>query len=734
MTTEEAMRIAVKHHQAGRLAEAEGIYRQVLRQQSDHPDALHLLGVAAHQAGRSDTAVELIDRAITLNPNDPAYHSNLGEALRSLGRVDEAIAAYSRAIELGPDYATAHSNLGIALRDRGKFDDAVLACSRAVRLKPGLAGAHNNLGVVLRDAGKFDQAAAACRKAIELEPASAEALCNLGTILLEQGNAGDAVAACARAIQINPGLAEAWYNLGNGLNAQDCLDEAIAAYEKATALKPDHVLAHANMGNTLKDLGRLDEALACYDRAVSLRPVTPTSHDKVVSREAGARYGGGSGSTATALARQDAAFHGNRLFALHFHPDYNAGSIFAEHRQWNLRHAAPLMPAKSGNPGPPNFTSPAKLVPPHPNERNPQRRLKVGYVSPDLYAHPVGRFLLPLLQCHDHSEVEVVCYSDGQTSDATTARLRRHADAWRDISGLSDEQVARQVREDQIDILIDLAGHTAGNRLLVFATRPAPVQVTYLGYPDTTGMSAMDYRITDSRADPPGMTEAFHTEQLVRLPDSFLCYLPAEDQSITIAPAPARREVTFGSFNAFAKINAALVALWAQILQRLPGAKLLIKCRAMISASARQHVVDLFAKHGIGPDRLELQSYVASYADHLRMYDQVDIALDTFPYHGTTTTCEALWMGAAVITLAGKTHVSRVGVSLLSSAGLPELIAHSQDEYVETAVNLATDLPERARLRSTLRQRMRQSPLMGAERFARNMEGAYRQMWQRWIG
>jgi predicted O-linked N-acetylglucosamine transferase (SPINDLY family) len=298
---------------------------------------------------------------------------------------------------------------------------------------------------------------------------------------------------------------------------------------------------------------------------------------------------------------------------------------------------------------------------------------------------------------------------------------------------MPDEQVARLVREDRIDILIDLAGHTAGNRLGVFACKPAPLQVTWLGYPDTTGLSCMDYRLTDIHADPPGLTERYHSEQLIRLPETFLCFHP-DDQNADVAPTPAlaRGHVTFGSFNILSKINGPLVELWSQILQQTPGSRMLLKARYLADPSARQHLTDLFSAAGISVDRLEFRQATSSYADHLRQYEDVDIALDTYPYHGTTTTCEALWMGVPVVTLVGDRHQCRVGWSLLSNVGLPELAAYSRQEYVQLAVGLANDLPRLCALRNGLREQMRRSPLMDAARFSQNVEAAYRRIWKQW--
>ena len=343
-------------------------------------------------------------------------------------------------------------------------------------------------------------------------------------------------------------------------------------------------------------------------------------------------------------------------------------------------------------------------------------------------------FLEPILSTHDRVEFESVCYSDVKQPDAVTGRLRALAGEWRDIRGRSDDQVAELVRRDRIDILVDLAGHTAGNRLLVFARKPAPVQVTYLGYPNTTGLTSIDYRITDECADPTGAADRLHTEKLVRLKNGFLCYLPPEE-SPEVSPTPVLRNgtVTFGSFNQLPKLSNEVVRIWAATLSRVPGSRLLLKAHGFSNEETRSRFRERFAEHGITPDRLELRCDVPSTRSHLELYGEVDVALDPFPYNGTTTTCEALWMGVPVIAWAGPTHRARVGVSLLTGLGLAEWIAESRERYVELAVELAGDPARLDRIRHGLRDRMRQAPLMDGAGFTRGLEQAYREMWRSWV-
>ena len=720
MTIPEAFQIAVQHHQAGRLAEAEGIYRQILELAPNHTDALHLLGVIAHQVGQNDAAVELIGKAIALVPNVPEFHSNIGEAYRAMNRNEEAITAYRRAIQLNPDYADAHYNLGNALTDREKFDDAIAAYRRAIRLKPDYPMAYNNLGVAFWKQGGVEEAILAYRSAIQLNPDFADPHSNLGNALIALGNHEEAIAECRRAIQLKPDYAEAHGNLSNALKEQGRMDEAMAECRMAIELKPDFPEARYNMGNVLRDQCHLDEAIGTYRRALELKPDFVDAHNNLgnVLKEQG-RLDEAIGTYRRALGFKPAyvSAHSNLLFDMHYVSGTDVSALYGEHRRWDEAHAEPLR----------------KLIPPHGNDRDPERRLRIGYVSPDFREHSVAYFMESLLASHDHSQVEVYCYADLVREDGTSRRLQCHARQWRPIAGKTDGQVAELIRKDGIDILVDLAGHTAGNRLLVFARKPAPVQVTYLGYPDTTGMKAMDYRLTDGYADPPGTSEHLHSEELMRLPGSAWCYRPSgEAPPVGSAPVLSGGGVTFGCFNPRPKMTEEVLALWARLLMAVPGSRLLLKNLGFRDSSVRERVMGMLMKGGVGEERVEFMGRVPSVTEHLVTYGRVDIALDTYPYHGTTTTCEALWMGVPVIALAGRTHASRVGVSLLTNAGLPELIAGSAEQYVEIAVKLAADIPRLVELRASLRERMASSALMDAPRFARNVEQAYRQMWRAW--
>ncbi|MGD0768693.1 MAG: tetratricopeptide repeat protein [Tepidisphaeraceae bacterium] len=819
LTIQQAFDLAVRRQLAGRLEEAEQLYRQILARQPEHSGAMHYLGVTAHLLGRNDIAVDLIRRAIALRPiwaeahynlgialkdkgqldeaiaafrqatalkpNYPEANHNLGSALRDSGQLDEAIAAYRQAIALSPNFAEAHSSLGNALRGKGRLDEAIAACRQAIALNPNFPEAHNNLGSALKEKGQLDEAIAAYRQAFALRPNYAEAHSNLGNALRDKGQLDEAIAACRQGIVLNRNLAEAYNNLGSALKDKGQLVEAIAAYRQAIALKPDYAEAPSNLGNALKDKGRLDEAIAAFRQAIALNPNSPEAHNNLGSAlnekrqldeaiaacgqaialrpnyaEAHNNLGNalkdmgqldegiaayrqaiainpnlaeahnnlanvlkdkGQLDEAITAFRQSIALkpnyaeaHSNLVFAMHYHPGYDAQAIAEEQGRWNRQHAEPLQ----------------KFIQIHSNDPSADRRLRIGYVSPDFRDHPVGRNLLPLFLHHDRRQMDITCYAQVPLPDVITSRFQQSADCWRNVVGLSDDQVAKQIREDRIDILVDLALHTANNRLLVFARKPAPVQVTFAGYPGGTGLSTIDYRLSDPYLDPPGMDESVYSERTIRLPDSFWCFDPLENRDIPVNSLPALETgfVTFGCLNTFCKVNDGVLALWAQVLLQVENSRLLL---LVPHGSHRERTLERLSQEGIEPGRVEFIPR-KSRQGYLQLYHGIDLSLDSFPYNGHSTSLDSYWMGVPVITLVGKTVVGRAGLSQLTNLGLTELIAHTPEQYVRIAMELAKDLPKLGELRSTLRRRMEQSPLMNAPRFARNIEAAYREIWRTW--
>ena len=578
LRADQAFALALEHHRAGRLAEAERGYRGVLVDEPEHADSLHLLGVIALQTGNLESALALVQRAVALRPDAAVCRNNLGQIFERLKRDEEAARCYEAAIELDAGYAEAYNNLGYA-RAR-----------------------------------------------------------------------------------------------------QDRTADAEALYRTAIDLDPKYAEPHTNLGNLLKDRGELDAAIGCYRRAVELRPDL-------------------------------SELHSNLLLSLHYHPAYSPADLEREHRAWAERHVAPLKALRR----------------PHENTAEPDRRLRVGYVSPDFREHPVGRFVLPLFREHDRQRIEVFAYSDAMPPDDVTGMVRDHVDRWRDVSTLSDELLADVVRADAIDILVDLAAHSARNRLLAFARKPAPLQITYLAYCSTTGVDAIDYRVTDRFLDPPGET-SHYTETSLHLQHCYWCY--AAPPNLKPPPTTQRHggPPTFGCLNNFAKVSDLTLDLWVRLLRRVPEARLLIYAR---TEAHQARVRRALRGSGVKESRVGFVGRLP-LADYLALYRSIDVALDPHPFGGGTTTCDALWMGVPVVSLAGNTAVSRAGSTLLTNAGLEKLVARSAEQYVELAAGLIRDTTGLAALRRELRGRLESSPVMDARPFARDLEAAFVTVWRAW--
>jgi predicted O-linked N-acetylglucosamine transferase (SPINDLY family) len=530
-------------------------------------------------------------------------------------------------------------------------------------------------------AGRLGEAERIYREVLAREPNNSDALNLLGVLAAQVGRTSESVDLIRRAVDAQP-FPEGWYNLGISLQGMDKLDDAITAYRQAIRMKPDYAEAHANLGKALRNAARLDEAIACFREAIRLNPNLLYAYE-------------------------------NLIFALPFHPSANAAMVLAETRKWERQFAAPL----------------ARSIEPHPNDRNPDRRLRIGYVSPNFREHCQTLFTIPLFSYHDHGNFEIFCYSSVTHPGPFTEQIRSYADQWREIAALSDADAARRIREDRIDILVDLTMHMAGGRLLIFARKPAPVQVAWLAYPGTTGLSAIDYRLSDPYLDPPGGGDEFYAEKTIRLPETFWCYDPL-DGELPISPLPAQTAgyVTFGCLNDFIKINDHVLRLWARVLADVPGSRMMILCP---EGAHRKALLSVFGSQGIEAERIEFVTFVPR-GKYLERYHKIDLGLDAFPYNGHTTSLDSCWMGVPVITLAGQMATGRAGVSQLTNLGMTELIARTPEEFVKIACDLANDLPRLVEIRRTIRPRMKASPLMDGARFARNIEAAYRGMWREW--
>jgi predicted O-linked N-acetylglucosamine transferase (SPINDLY family) len=646
-TITEALNVAMQHHQAGELAQAEEIYRLVLQADPSDANALAMLGVVCHQKGQHQEAVDWLRKAVALFPHSSVYHTNLAAACAALGRWDEAAASYAEVVRTRPDSA----------QDRNKLGDA------------------------LRQLGRLAEAEACFREALRLKPEYPEALTNLGAALADQGRLGDALEKYREAMRLRPDLPEAHHNLGIVFSAMNKPDEALVCFEQALRLQPGSALILNSLGSVHRDQGRAEKAISCYRMAVAANPEL----DFIYS---------------------------NLLLALHYSAGYDPELALVEHVNWGKRFGE----------------KPAAHQPHQPLNRDPDRRLRLGYVSGDFREHVQGRYIEPVIKAHDRERVEVFCYSNVGSPDARTERIKTSADAWRSTFGLSDAQAADLIRKDQIDVLVDLAGHTGGNRLGVFAKKPAPIQATICGYPSTTGLAAMDYRITDPHGDPPGQTERYHVEKLIRVPKAQWVCQPPLAPDVGPLPAQAPEQVTFGSFNSLSKVTDEMIGRWSQILKELPGAKLLIVSGA--GKRGDERVRNTFDTYGISKERVELVERAPSTEDYFRLYHRVDICLDTHPYSGCNSTADALWMGVPVITLATKAFVSRQGVAPLTFVGLGDLVAETAPAYIEAATRLARDLPRLRELRGQLRERLRSSPICDPTGFTRDLEAVYREMWQ----
>jgi len=534
--------------------------------------------------------------------------------------------------------------------------------------------------------GNFGDAEFIFREILKTQPDNVFVLNSLGNILRANGQVEESKRYYLKVTELDPDFAGAYYNLGQAFADSGQLDEAINCYQKAVELNPKLYGAYYNLGVSFQVKGKLQDAELSYRHAIQINPSFSLPYQ-------------------------------NLLFVMNYNSNYDNQTIFSEHLRFADRFEKPLLSS----------------IATHNNDRTLMRRLKIGYVSPDFKRHSVAYFIEPVLSAHKREQFEIFCYSLVPAEDEVTKRLQGYADHWRNISGMSDEQATELIRNDTIDILVDLAGYTTNNRILLFAHKPAPVQISWIGYPATTGLSTMDYKIVDNYTDPTGMTEEFYTEKLLRMPESFLSYLPDNDSpDIKELHALTSDHIAFGSFNIFAKVSPEAVTVWSKILETIPNSRLIMKAFNFTDRETCKYVFDTFSDKGIHSGRIELLSWEASHRVHLDTYNHIDIGLDPFPYNGTTTTCEALWMGVPVIALAGNSHASRVGISLLSNIGLAELVAGTPDEYVSIAVNLANDMDRLQSLRKNLRDRMLHSTLTNSKHFTWNLEKYYRTIWENW--
>lgn len=742
---DDALYQAASCHQAGRWQEAQSLYLSILKVEPNQPDAHHNLGVLAMQTGQVSAGLPYLKAALQLTPSNPQYwisyikgliqagehpaaremilegrkHGLKGSAVSSLelqlpplfesatgsrrkhsapksppqkdleqlmglfgqGHFEKLEAFARRITQQFPQHGFAWKSLGVALKMQKREAEALEPMREAVRLRPEDAESHSNLSTIMRELGLYIEAEASCRQVLALQPQSAEAYNSLSIILNEQGRFTEAESACRKALALKPTYAIAYLNLGNSLKNQGCLREAENCYRQALNIDPNFFEALGNLTSVLGCEGRVDEGEIIYRRAFLLRP-------------------------------DDLTMRSNLLFGLNYSLNYSKQACFAQALEYGQAAAEHATPFSSWNYSP-----------------SPDR-LRVGIVSGDLRKHPVGYFLENILKKINHRRLSLVAFATHAGSDEVTERLHQHFDGWISLCGVDDARAAKRIHDENIHLLIDLSGHTEFNRLPVFAWRPAPVQLSWLGYFATTGLAEMDYLLADRRGVPVEQ-QGFFSEKIYYLPDTRLCFTPPEKcPEILALPAAKTGNLTFGSFQALAKINDQVLALWGKILAALPLSRLRLQNEFLVDANVREDIKKRLRAQGIDPGRVSMHGGMLR-EEYLAAHAEVDVILDTFPYPGGTTTCEALWMGVPTLTLAGDTLLARQGASLLAAADLQDWIAYSPDEYIAKAISLSNALPNLAHLRKGLRRQLVSSPLFDAKRFAENFEEALWKIWHK---
>ena len=775
--------MGLHHHRAGRLSEADALYREALAEDPENIDALHFRGVIAYQRGNYPQAVQLISKALSHNASNASAYNNLGNALAAQGKRLESLSAYLDAVALQPDYADALCNLGDVLKSSGKIEKAIACYRRALSITPDLRSAQVKLKQGLEELSKRSEALAPGATAPAADPV--DALISRGITFQEQGRIDEALECFHQALAFGPEVPEVHFNLGNAYKDQARLGEAIASYKGALALAPDSPAAHTNLGSALLQQGMQQEARVCFRKALALEPDLAEAHYNlgIASYQAGdlpsaksalakyletqpndraalitlgeacsrsneldeaascfervlahdpnaaeahnllanvlrnqARHRGAIEHYEIAILRDNnsvVAFQ-NLLFCMMCTGSYSAADIHAKHREFARRFEQPLLSLQS--------------QPPHTPE--PNRRLKIGYVSPDFRSNIVGHYIQPILENHNRAEFEVHCYFTGTIRDGETERISSLADQWHDVHRLSDDDIAALIRSHQIDLLVDLCGHGPGNRILAFARKPAPVQVNYLDYSATTGLTSIDYRLTTEYCDPTGTSEQYYSEKLYRLKDTYWTYNPAARLPISSLPMKSNGYVSFGSFNLYYRITSEVLDLWSRLLSSVPDSRLVVV--GVARGSTQAALLERMNRAGITHDRISMHSLV-SYQEYNELMGTVDFALAPFPYNGATTMMDCLWNGLPVVAKqGGETFCSRLGCSVLVQMGLSELIARDEDEYVRIAVELTSAVQKLADLRQSLRQKLEQSPMRDFAGFTRGLEFAYRSMWKVW--
>ncbi|XVF07618.1 hypothetical protein REPUB_Repub06bG0154700 [Reevesia pubescens] len=720
----------------GRLLDAAESYQKALRADPSYKPAAECLaivltdlGTSLKLAGNTQEGIQKYYDALKIDPHyAPAYY-NLGVVYSEMMQYDTALSCYEKAALERPMYAEAYCNMGVIYKNRGDLESSIACYERCLAVSPNFEIAKNNMAIALTDLGTkvklegdINQGVAYYKKALYYNWHYADAMYNLGVAYGEMLKFDMAIVFYELAFHFNPHCAEACNNLGVIYKDRDNLDKAVECYQLALSIKPNFSQSLNNLGVVYTVQGKMDAAASMIEKAIIANPTYAEAYNNlgVLYRDAGSISMAITAYEQCLKIDPDSRNAGqNRLLAMNYINEGDDDKLFEAHRDWGRRFMRLY----------PQYNS-------WENPKDPERPLVIGYISPDYFTHSVSYFIEAPLIYHDYGNYQVVVYSAVVKADAKTNRFRekvmKKGGEWRDIYGIDEKKVASMVRDDKIDILVELTGHTANNKLGTMACRPAPIQVTWIGYPNTTGLPTIDYRITDSLADPPG-TKQKHVEELVRLPECFLCYTPSPEAG-PVSPTPALSNgfITFGSFNNLAKITPKVLQVWARILCAVPNSRLVVKCKPFCCDSVRQKFLTTLEELGLESLRVDLLPLILLNHDHMQAYSLMDISLDTFPYAGTTTTCESLYMGVPCVTMAGSLHAHNVGVSLLSKVGLGHLMAKDEDEYVQLALQLASDVTALQNLRMSLRDLMSKSPVCDGKNYISGLEATYRNMWHRY--
>ncbi|GAB5444494.1 MAG: tetratricopeptide repeat protein [Fuerstiella sp.] len=679
------LQAALVHHQAGRLQDALNIYAQVLQVEPQNADAWHLVGLAAFALGDTVHAEASIRRAIQLKPGEATFAANLAALLVQQQRNEEAETLCRNVLQHSPKNADALTHLGTALRQQNQLQEAERCFAAAVHERPNGAG-FCNLGTVLADLGRVDEARAALEQARELAPELAQVHINLGAVLRELGDRQAALEALNAAEALVPNSYEVFVNRGNLFVEAGQVLDGVEQYQQAIAIDSSNPSAVSGLGRALQLSGAWEESLEAQRLAAELNPDNQKNQSSY-------------------------------LYAVTLSPLLTPRAVAQRHADWGRRLESQVRPFDR-----------------YANDINLGRRLRIGYVSPDLRSHATMRFLFPLLQNHDRSRVEVFFYSETTTEDSTTEAVRQLSNGWCATRGLSDDQLCEQIRSDRIDVLIDLAGHTAGNRLPVFARKPAPIQVSFLGYPNTTGLSRIDYFLTDQIREPEVNETAdesgLFTEQPILMPHGACVYSAINAPDVSPAPMLKKERITFGSTHRLEKISPQTVKLWGWVLSSVPNSRLFVFRDCLESESLRGQLKDMLQEGGVNTGRVDFAWQMPD--EYLDLYANIDIMLDVFPWGSGTIAYDAMWMGVPIPTLKGDRGGCRATASMLHFCGLDDLIAESSDEYVQIVADLAADADRLQSLRNSLRERMAQTVCNGPL-FAQDLEAAVEKMWKSWV-